>query len=733
MQQLLDEKKVISDEVIDLGHYLRVFKKSFLVVLLFSILVTGITVLTVFSIIPKYTATATLLIEAHEKKAVSIEEVVGIDSSQKEYYLTQFEILKSNQIAEKVISKLDLDKLEEFNPSLEAKDSLFDELKKQPLLQSLLNNSGEEVSSEEEVRQKVLEAFRDNLIISPIRKTQLVKISFTSEDPELAAKVANEVGYAYIETNLESRLQATKYASSWITTRLSELRAQLAASEKALADYLIQEKLIDNSGIDALASAEIANLTERLAEIRDRRIETESAYSALKASKHADIATIASIPAISEHPQVVAIRQAELEARKEVNELSKRYGPKHDKMIRANAKLATVEAQSQDIVSKLIKGIGKELQTIIRQEKLIEQELQSKKNDFQKLTVKKSKYESLKREVETNTKVLNVFLTRQKETTATSDFQAANARFTDEAMIPQIPSAPKKGLIVGLAFIASFGFALVMAFVIDAMRNTIESVKNFEDKFGLIPLGGVPMIKSRKFKKFPLDNSVFFDSHYVSFSESIRSIRTSLMLSYMNSERKRVAITSSVPEEGKTTVSINLAMSFAKVEKVLLIDCDLRKSAVSERFGFKKHHQGLTNHLLMGAELQDCLFKDKKSGLTVMPAGMLTPNPQELLSSDKFKDLLDNLDKHFDRIIIDTPPTLPVSDSLIISRLTKSVILVVKSNGAKVDAVKKSMAKIMSHDIGLDGVIVNQINTKVAQSEYGYGEYGHYGDFQNAQ
>ncbi len=728
MQQFLDEKKAVAEEVIDLGHYFRVFKKSFFAILLFSILITGITILTVFSITPKYTATATLLIEAHEKKAVSIEEVVGIDSSQKEYYLTQFEILKSNQIAEHVIDKLGLDQLVEFNAALDESESLFDELKQQPLVQSLMNNTKEEGNNQEEVRQKVLEVFKDNLVISPIRNTQLVKISFTSEDPKLAAKVANEVGYAYIETNLDARLQATKYASNWITTRLAELRSQLESSENTLAEYLEREKLIDDSGIDALASAEIANLTERLAEVRDRRIETESAYSALKTSQDADIATLASIPAISEHPQVIEIRKAEIEALKEVNELSKRYGPKHDKMLQANAKLATVEAQSQDIVSKLIKGIGKELQTITRQEQLIDQELQAKKYDFQKLTVKKSKYEALKREVETNTNVLNVFLTRQKETTATSDFQAANARFTDEAMVPQIPSAPKKGLITALAFVASFGLAVVMAFIIDIMRNTVESVKNFEDKFGLIPLGGIPMIKASRFKKTPLDNSVFFDSHYISFSESIRSVRTSLMLSYMNSQRKRVAITSSIPSEGKTTVSINLAMSFAKVEKVLLIDCDLRKSAVSERFGFKRHHQGLTNHLLMGTELQDCLFKDKKSGLTVMPAGMLTPNPQELLSSDKFKQLLDKLDNHFDRIIIDTPPTLPVSDSLIISRLTKAVILVVKANGAKVEAIKKTMSKLMSHDIGLDGVVINQINTKVAQSEYGYGEYGTYGE-----
>ncbi|MDG3088259.1 polysaccharide biosynthesis tyrosine autokinase [Vibrio hannami] len=725
MQQLLEENKTNSEEIIDLSHYFRVLKKSWLSIFLFAVLVTGIAVLVVLSITPKYTATATLLIEAQEKKVVSIEEVVGIDSSQAEYYLTQFEILKSNQIAEKVIQDLKIAELEEFNGSLSTEKSIVDEIKAIPLVASLLNTDLNKAPSEESIRQSVLKAFKDNLVISPVRKTQLVKISFTSENPELAAKVANAIGYAYIDINLEARISTTEYASSWITTRLVELQDQLAASEKALSDFLVREKLIDDSGIQSLASQELANLTERLAEVRDRRIETESAYTALRSINVTDVASLSAIPSISSHPQVIAIREAEIDAVNEVNELSKRYGPKHDKMKAANAKLKSVQEQARSITKKLINGIGKELQAVRKQESLITQEINNRKGEFQEITVKKSKYEALKREVATNRNVLNVFLNRQKETTATSDFESANARFTDEALIPQEPSAPKKKLIVALAFVASLGFAVVMVFILDAMKNTIESVKNFEERFGLIPLGGIPQIKAKRFKKKPLDNTVFFDENEVSFSESIRSIRTSLMLAFMNKQHKRISVTSSLPAEGKTTVAINLAMSFAKVENVLLIDGDLRKPSVAERFGLKKYQQGLTNHLLMGTELQDCLFKDEQSGLTVLPAGMLTPNPQELLSSPKFAELLNTLEQQFDKIVIDTPPTLPVSDSLIISQLTNEALVVVKANSTKQDAIKKTMSKLISHNITIDGVVVNQVNSKAAQKEYGYGEYNY--------
>jgi polysaccharide biosynthesis transport protein len=354
------------------------------------------------------------------------------------------------------------------------------------------------------------------------------------------------------------------------------------------------------------------------------------------------------------------------------------------------------------------------------------QAIQERKGEFQELTVKKSRYDALKREVETNRNVLNVFLTRQKETTATENFNSTNATFTDEALIPQQPSAPKKGLIFVLAFVASLGMAVVLVFIIDAMKNTIDSAKGFEDKFGLIPLGAVPIVKASRFKKKALDNSVLFDENEIAFSESIRSIRTSLMLN--NQNNKRIAITSSLPSEGKTTVSINIAMAFAKMENVVLIDCDLRKSSVAERFGLKRFQQGLTNYLVMGTELADCLHTDEQSGLTVLPAGMLSTNPQELLSSNKFAQLLDTLEQQFDRIVIDTPPSLPVSDSLIIGQLTKSALVVIRANETKQEAVKKTFAKLMQHHIHIEGVVVNQVSGKVASLEYGYGGYSHYSD-----
>nr|WP_269472789.1 GumC family protein [Vibrio taketomensis] len=343
----------------DVGYYWHLIKMRWLSVALFTLLCTAISVLIALSITPTYKATATLLIESSEKKAISIEEVVGFDTSAKEYYLTQFEILKSNQVAQRVINKLNLQQYPEFNPELVAPKTSFivqikSKIQSNPTLASYFISSNDEqrseVFDEDAINRAVLKSFRSKLTITPIRKTQLVRISFESEDPILAAKIANEVGLAFIENNLESKLQATEQATGWINTRLATLKQQLDNSEQALLDFLRQQELIDDSGIVALTSSELANLTSRITEATNRRIETQSLYNALKSNRNVDVSTLGSISQISNHPQIRDIRKAESDAVKEVSELSKRYGPKHDKMIQANAQLKSIQMRAQQTV-----------------------------------------------------------------------------------------------------------------------------------------------------------------------------------------------------------------------------------------------------------------------------------------------------------------------------------------------------------------------------------------------
>ncbi|MGR5130752.1 GumC family protein [Vibrio alfacsensis] len=722
------------EQLIDLGYYFHLINKRWFSISLFALLCTAIATLIALSITPTYRATATLLIESSQQKAISIEEVVGIDTQAKEYYLTQFEILKSNQVAQRVIDKLQLSQVVEFNPSLDITEpNFFENTKNQllshPLIETYFVTDSDDkldlLAEQEAINRSVLKEFKSRLTISPIRKTQLVNISFESQDPKLAAEIANAVGLAFIENNLESKLLATEQATGWINQRLSELKDKLDSSERALLQFLQQQELIDDSGIVALTSSELSSLTNRIAEATDKRIEAQALYNALKGNTNADLAALGANSLISNHPQIRDIRLAESRVEKEVSELSKRYGPKHDKMIQANAQLHAIQNRAEKLIRKLVSGIEKELASAKEQERELKNELLSKKGEFQALSIVKGEYDALKREVDSNAKLYDLFLTRQKETSATSDFSAANARFSDYALVPQDPSKPNRKLIVVLALIASVGLGIVLVICQDALNNTIANAREFENKLGLLPTGTIPMVKDKLYKKTPIDAKVFSDSKFSVFQESVDSVRTSLYLSLPKAERKLLAISSSVPGEGKTTTAINLAQSFARLEKVLIIDCDLRKPSVGNRFGLSKSQPGLTNILLMNTPLQECITTMDNTNLDVLSAGMLAPNPQELLSSNAFEKLLTYFASKYDRIILDTPPILPVKDAFIIGKFTQGILLVVKANSTSKSVYKHTMTLFAKHQITIDGVVLNQV-LPPKKGSHNYSEYSQY-------
>ncbi|WP_244556469.1 GumC family protein [Enterovibrio nigricans] len=649
----------------------------------------------------------------------------------KKYYQTQFEILRSSHIAESVIDELGLANLPEFNSLVgkpSARDQLLTLLRQidgldgflpKPIAPSTDPNS-------EVAKRAVLKKFKSHFAIEPIRYTQLVRIHFDSANPELAAKVANAVGNAYIESNLEARLLATQTASTWLTERLAVLEDSLEAAEFALTDFLRQEGLIELDDIDELAGTELTNLTIRVSEAKERRVAAEAIYSLLQSSG-SSAASLLSVPEISNHPQVRDVKSAEIDAERKVSELAKRYGPKHDKMIQARAQLDAVRARSRAVIRELGIGIGiqKELDNAIKQEAALVADLENKKGDYQNITGKRAQYDALKRDVDSNRQLYEMFLNRQKETTATSDFESLNARFTDKAKSPQDPFRPQTTKLIVISAAFALLIAIMGAFLADAYRNTIEKPDDVEEKLGLQQLGFLPRVKVKRFKQTPIDHTLYLDPDAALFSESVRTIRTSILLTLANSHRKVLSVTSSLPSEGKTTVALNLAQSLATMERTLLIDCDLRVPAIGQRYGLPRNQAGLTNILVMGASHTECIYHDEDSSLDILPAGLLPPNPQELLSSPKFAALLNQLKQSYDRIVLDTPPVQIVSDSLILGKLAGGMILVVKAESTTEKQINQTVGQLVRHDITIDGVVLNQLSSKYAEEKYKL-HYGYY-------
>ncbi|WP_264876094.1 GumC family protein [Vibrio agarivorans] len=715
----------IEPTVIDVSRYFTALKRRMLLIVLIVAALSSATYLVTRQMSPVYSATTTLLIESKPKSAISIEEIVGVDASKQEYYQTQYEIMRSNQVAERVINQFQLDFNPEFNGELQTfsiKNTIFGYLY---VLRNRLLGSPETsdvypgLAQNEEQRRRVLNTFKSKLSVSPVRQTQLVNITFESYNPSTAATLANAVAQAYIENNIEARIIVSQQAEVWIDSKLKELSANLSLSERRLAEFLEGEGLVDVEGVDALQSRVLTDVTSQISVARDRRLAAESLYRVLQDNRNADISTLYAIPDISKHPQIRDVRVAEIELQQKRSELSKRYGPKHDKMVQVNAELTSIQGQAHQLLRQLASGIEKEYRAAKRQEEALKAELEDMKSQFNAVSIKQTEYSKYQRDVENNRRILDLFENRKKETSATSDYQPAIARITDPALYPVKPSKPNRLKIVLAVAVVSFALLCTLVIIREFLRNELEQASDVERKLGFSPIASIPRIKRRWFAAKP-SVTQFNNSDNPSFSEAIRSLRTRLLLSVSNKNRTCFALTSPNPNEGKSTIAANLALSLTKVEKVIIVDADLRKPTLGSLFNLSLSDNGLSNYLLMDTPLQECLHHDEDSGITVLPSGFIPPNPQEMLSSEKFKRLIEHLKQQYDRVIIDCPPVMVVSDALLIGHLSEAMLLVLKANTTKTHQAKNAIAELINHQVKIDGVVLNYCNEERLSNAQSY-------------
>ncbi|BCG15678.1 hypothetical protein YZOS03_41610 [Vibrio alginolyticus] len=706
-------------ELIRFGHHFKAIKKNWLSIAAFTLLFSLTCTWYIYSKASIYQATATLLIQEEQKSALSIEEVYGVDTTKKEYFQTQIAILKSNHIADKVIRELNLTQLPEFTSS-GGLNKKIDQIKSIPFVQDLLNvaPSPKETAQFSESYYQALQAFRSKLDIEPVRNTQLVRIRFRSTDPKLATTIANAVGQAYIDANFEAKLVVTQNAATWLTNNSQKLEERLRNSEQALQEFLLKEGLIDINGIDEIYANELEELTRKLNIAVNKRIEAQTLIQLLRRKSSQSLDSLLSIDEFANQAQIRDLKLSEAQAAKNLSELAQRYGPKHDRMIQAKAQLAEIQSRTQQLIRDISFSKQQDLLAAKAQEDMLRAELDNKKSDFQSLGSQKARYEQLKREVESNKALYEAFLNREKETNATSDYKNVTARFTDKAIIPLFPVAPQRIKLVLIATFFGFAIACALVIILETMREVIRSTADVQEKLGVTCLGVIPMVKKRNLRKNGVSYTAYLDDEEKLFSEACRSVRTSLLLRLTNTKQKILPFTSAIPEEGKTSTSINMAVSFSKMEKVLIIDCDLRRPSIAKRFGIAESSPGLTHILTMDTPIKDCVTHIKEANLDVLSAGLIPPNPQELLASDRFKKLLEHFQNKYDRIIIDTPPQLSVSDALILGQYANGLITVIRSESTKSSLVNLALSKQIQHSVPSLGVLITQAKAKEGETLY---------------
>ena len=421
----------------------------------------------------------------------------------------------------------------------------------------------------------------------------------------------------------------------------------------------------------------------------------------------------------------MTLKGALVEAERTLSESAGRYGPKHPRMLEAQSALDSARDALNRQLELAASGIEREFEAARLLENQLSGEMGSAKGEVRELNRKQYELQALQREVDSNRSLYEVFQNRFKETAASGGVQSANARLIEAAQPSWTQIYPNKrrsamvGLLIGLAL------GIALALMLDHLDNTLKGADDVERRLGLPVLGLVPRLpESSDSSEAPIR---YFASHpQSSFAESVRTIRTGVLLSVVDEAHKRLLITSSVPGEGKTTLSMNLAVSLGQKKKVLLIDADMRRPTLHLGLPDQRQSPGLSEYITGEAKVSDCLRQLPDSQVFVMPAGVAPPNPLEILSSRKFADALDNLGKAFDHILIDCAPACAVSDALVLSRLVHGVIYVVRSDSTQWQVARTGVKRLTRVDAPIIGAVVNQVVPH--KGGYGYGKYYYHGD-----
>jgi succinoglycan biosynthesis transport protein ExoP len=707
-------------ESLDLVRYWRAISRNKWRILALVVLVGLIATLYAHSLPPVYRASATVMVEGSRTKGVTADDLyVAFNGSTRDYYLTQFEIIKSREFAERLVRVMGLTRHAEFDPRN----------RPQPWYAALLPGSWSSAPpaapvSNTDMEERVVGAVMARTSLQPVRNTQLVKVSFDSGDPELAARVPNTLSVIYIVADMESRTEATQRTTQFLAKQSEDLKARLVESERALQQFREREKIVEAKGVSlAGASRQLEELSSSLVQARKTRADLEAAYEQVTAARQGKATdALDTLPVVLRHPLVQRAKDAETEAERRFSDASKRYGPDHPRMVAAQSELKVAQENLKRQVNTAAQGLAKDYELARANEASIERALGRSKGDIQSYNRKEFELQSLERDVTANRQLYDTFTLRSKEMRA-GDMQAPIARIVDEARPPKGAYGPNKRMIVGLWVLAALLAGVSLALLIERLNNKVKSSHEAESKLGVRAIGVLPITRTEQ--GVPLER-MFREGNQNSFSEAIRTIRSSVLLSGLQSPRKVVLLTSSIPDEGKTTLASNLAFAFAQVKKTLLIEADMRRPKLGRVLGDDGTRPGLSELVAGQADVGKCIFKVEGSDLHVMLAGHVPPNPLELISSPEFAVVMEKLKGQYEVIVVDSPPVQLVSDAVMLAQMATSVLFVVRADGTPYPVARHALSRLHRVDAPVLGAVLNQIDLEKADNYYG--EYSGYGD-----
>jgi len=661
---------------------------------------------------PVFSATALLRVDREEPRVLKFDQVVREDGELPQTQLQTFQrLLQSRTLAKRVIDLLRLEDHPEFHD---------------------LRDRGGELTS----------AFLDRLQVDVLRNARLVRVSFWSHHSDLSAAAANTVVDEFMSQHQGQKVEAVRYATSFLSKQQEDARQKLEAAEAQLAEFLKRNN-IQFVGADrlrepqALINQQLVILSDSLLKARAERIAKESTLNQARGAEKG------AIPAVLQNPLIAKLKEEAAALERKYRELGQAFKSDYPRMQRLAENIAEVRAQLQEETQKIIGGINAEYHAALQNETQLQKLVNEQRSLAQKLEGQMVEYNVLRREAEAIRELYTALSARLKETQIAVSLNTSNISIVDHAEIPLQSGWSGKALKLLLGGIVGLFAGVALALFLECLDTSIRDAHEVEAILQVPVLGLVPArhaIEARRARELlrnPADREEHFalvahEARNSPLAEAFRNVRTSVVYSAQGQQPKTVMVTSLHQDDGATSVSTNCAISFAQLGAgdVLVIDANMRHPSLHTFLGVPGA-PGLSDLLTGDADLKDVITPawPRKSprpgverripGLYILPAGVVPFNPVELLASPRFAEVLATLSDRFAHIVIDAPPMfgvshIGVSDVRVLARQVEGVILVLRHGRASRDDAQDAVRILGSARARILGVVLNHANIRAA-------------------
>ncbi|MGA2414801.1 MAG: polysaccharide biosynthesis tyrosine autokinase [Candidatus Sulfotelmatobacter sp.] len=716
-----------------LGEYIRVLAKRKWTVLACLVTIFSVVAIASLKMTPVYEASGSIAINKPDSGLVNFNNspTFSVDYYDPTELETEVKILQSDLLALQVVKELALDRRPEFGGQTTP-------------LPSSLDLAPDPLQADSGRTSSLLAGFRGSLRVTLSPNTHIIEVHYRSANKELAANVVNTLMNTYTENNFKSRFDSTMQASDWLSKQLVDLQMKVETSQEKLVHYQKEHEILGIDEKQNITTQKLDELNKELTAAESERMDRESVYRLVQAGDTDTIASAATaLDAVGSTGQsasglLESLRSKQAELKIQAAELNTQFGPSYPKLAQLNNQLKEIDAQILAETKKIAGKIRGHYMAALQREGMLRDALEKQKQEQNKLNENAIEYSLLKRDLDSNRQLYEGLLEKLKEAGVSAGLRSNNFRIVDMARVPTAPVEPNIPRNLAFAFMLGLTSGLGLAFLLEGLDSTVRTTEQAQMISGLPPLGMIPL-GSRSTREGANSKRLVIASSKEAvelitqvrpqsqMAESYRALRTSLLLSNLGAPPKVIMITSALPQEGKTTTSINCAVVLAqKGIRVLLIDADLRRPSIHKTLGMGPR-SGLSNVLTGSATLDQAITRSPiLPNLNVLPAGTPPPNPAELLASTNMRDMLDQLRGQYDHIVVDTPPTLSVTDAVVLSPRADAIVLVIRSGQTTKQALRRSRDILMQVNAKVSGVLLNAVDLSSPDYYYYYEYQGKY-------